>query len=188
MLMASDTGLYICLVTNAAGRLYREVAVVVQVPPRFSVLPRTQQVTRGDRFELDCEAVGTPVPTIRWLLNGTQVAGVGQSRGGRGVLVVEKAAKTDEGTYTCIAENAAGHRKAVAGVRVKVPPVIMYAPEEMTVLELNAVTLTCVAEGDPAPATTWTKEGHSVHSSDRVHLMDNGSLVRIRIFALGGIS
>ncbi|XP_063600047.1 hemicentin-1-like [Penaeus indicus] len=174
---ASDSGLYICLVTNAAGRLYREVTVVVQVPPRFSVLPRTQQVTRGDRFELDCEAVGTPVPTIRWLLNGTQVAGVGQSRGGRGVLVVEKAAKTDEGTYTCIAENAAGHRKAVAGIRVKVPPVIMYAPEEMTVLELNAVTLTCVAEGDPAPATTWTKEGHSVHSSDRVHLMDNGSLV-----------
>lgn len=58
-----------------------------------------------------------------------------------------------------------------------VPPVIMSAPEEMTVLELNAVTLTCVAEGDPAPATTWIKEGHSVHSSDRVHLMANGSLV-----------
>lgn len=47
----------------------------------------------------------------------------------------------------------------------------------MTALELNAVTLTCVAEGDPAPATTWIKEGHSVHSSDRVHIMDDGSLV-----------
>lgn len=65
-----------------------------------------------------------------------------------------------------------------------VPPVIMYAPEEMTVLELNAVTLTCVAEGDPAPATTWIKEGHSVHSSDRVHLMSNGSLVCIQNFCV----
>nr|XP_053650237.1 hemicentin-1-like [Cherax quadricarinatus] len=176
-LQPSDSGLYTCLVSNAAGRVYREVEVLVIVPPRITVLPRTNQVTRGDRFELECEAAGVPTPSIRWLLNGTQVYGVVASSNGRSVLVVERASKTDEGTYTCLAENDAGHRKAIAGIRVKVPPVIMYAPEEMTVLELNAVTLTCVAEGDPAPATTWIKEGHSVHSSDRVHLMDNGSLV-----------
>lgn len=34
-------------------------------------------------------------------------------------LVVEHASKTDEGTYTCLARNQAGHKKAIAGVLVK---------------------------------------------------------------------
>ncbi|KAK4311029.1 hypothetical protein Pmani_017444 [Petrolisthes manimaculis] len=174
---AADSGVYTCQVTNPAGRLYREVEVVVQVPPRLTLLPRTAEVTQSERFVLECEAVGVPVPSISWLLNGVEVEGVGVTPGGRGVLVVERAAKRDEGTYTCLAENEAGHRKGVAAIRVKVPPVIRTGPGETTVLELTAVTLTCLAEGDPAPATTWTKGGHFIHSSDRVQLMDNGSLV-----------
>lgn len=32
---------------------------------------------------------------------------------------MEHASKTDEGTYTCLAKNEAGHKKAIAGVQVK---------------------------------------------------------------------
>lgn len=60
-----------------------------------------------------------------------------------------------------------------------VPPVIMYGPEETTVLEQRAVTLLCIAEGDPSPSTTWIKEGHSLHASERVQLSPNGSLVTL---------
>ena len=41
--------MYSCLVVNAAGRMHRVVTVIVQVPPRIILLPRTQEVTRGDR-------------------------------------------------------------------------------------------------------------------------------------------
>ena len=67
---------------------------------------------------------------------------------------------------------------------VTVPPIIMYGPEETTVLELSAVTLVCVAEGDPVPSTTWIKEGHSLQTSDRVTLTPNGSLVSFSYFII----
>ncbi|KAK3871078.1 hypothetical protein Pcinc_023724 [Petrolisthes cinctipes] len=62
-------------VTNPGGRLYREVEVVVEVPLRLTILPRTAEVTQGERFVVKCEAVGVPVPSINWLLNAVEVIG-----------------------------------------------------------------------------------------------------------------
>jgi len=45
---------------------------------------------------------------------------------GRGQLVIDRAVKRDDGTYMCVAENAAGTRRAVAAVRVQgqAPPTV----------------------------------------------------------------
>ncbi|KAK3888566.1 hypothetical protein Pcinc_007418 [Petrolisthes cinctipes] len=71
---AADSGVYTCQVTNPGGRLYREVEVVVEVPPRLTLLPRTAEVTQGERFVVECEAVGVSVPSISWLLNAVEVS------------------------------------------------------------------------------------------------------------------
>lgn len=60
----------------------------------------------------------------------------------------------------------------------------MYGPEETTVVEQRAVTLMCIAEGDPSPSTTWIKGGLSLHASERVQLSPNGSLVTTSFFGL----
>ncbi|KAK3894630.1 hypothetical protein Pcinc_001608 [Petrolisthes cinctipes] len=110
-IQAADSGVYTCQVTNPGGRLYREVEVVVEVPPRLTLLPRTAEVTQGERFVVECEAVGVSVPSISWLLNAVEyqglvsgghwkVEGVGVTPRGRGVLVEERATKRDEGTDT----------------------------------------------------------------------------------------
>ena len=64
-----------------------------------------------------------------------QVDGVTTSLGGWSHLLVEHASKTDEGTYTCLAENEAGHKKAIAAVQVKgeifviqIPLTLFYFP------------------------------------------------------------
>lgn len=38
---------------------------------------------------------------------------------GRSKLLVESAGKEDEGTYICLAQNAAGERKAATAVRIR---------------------------------------------------------------------
>lgn len=38
---------------------------------------------------------------------------------GRGKLTIDNVAKEDQGTYICLAQNAAGERKAAAAVRVR---------------------------------------------------------------------
>ena len=45
---------------------------------------------------------------------------------GKSQLEIARATKSDEGTYTCLAENTAGHRKAVAGVRIKGKNIIKF--------------------------------------------------------------
>ncbi|KAK3887949.1 hypothetical protein Pcinc_007971 [Petrolisthes cinctipes] len=74
-IQAADTGVYTCQVTNPGGRLYREVEVVVEVSPHLTLLPRTAEVTQSERFVVECEAVGEPVPSISWLLNAVEVIG-----------------------------------------------------------------------------------------------------------------
>ncbi|KAK3882636.1 hypothetical protein Pcinc_013004 [Petrolisthes cinctipes] len=54
---------------------FREVEVVVEVPPHLTLLPRTAEVTQGERFVVECEAVGVSVPSISWLLNAVEVIG-----------------------------------------------------------------------------------------------------------------
>ncbi|KAK3895308.1 hypothetical protein Pcinc_000979 [Petrolisthes cinctipes] len=46
-IQAADSGVYTCQVTNPGGRLYREVEVVVEVPPCLTILHRTAEVTQG---------------------------------------------------------------------------------------------------------------------------------------------
>ena len=43
-------------------------------------------------------------------------------------MVIESAMKRDDGTYMCVAENAAGMRRALAAVRVKGQP-----PQSLTI-------------------------------------------------------
>ncbi|KAK3860652.1 hypothetical protein Pcinc_033310 [Petrolisthes cinctipes] len=48
-IQAADSGVYTCQVMNPGGRLYREVEVVVEVPPCLTILHRTAEVTQGER-------------------------------------------------------------------------------------------------------------------------------------------
>ncbi|GBM98114.1 Hemicentin-1, partial [Araneus ventricosus] len=175
-ILPEDSGTYVCVAANSVGRDHKSIVVEVHVPPIITTLPKSQDISVGDTLSLTCEASGYPFPSITWLLNNTQVTGAVHSAFGRSRLLVENAGKEDEGTYICLAQNAAGERKAAAAVRVRTPPVIVDSSGVKSVKLKDTVILDCVVKGDPSPNIIWLKNGQRVELNHRVHLITNGSL------------
>ena len=60
-----------------------------------------------------CAAKGYPTPVIKWQKDGKKIPG-NSNMSKEGTLVMSSVTKKDQGMYTCIATNWAGHNIAVA--------------------------------------------------------------------------
>ena len=106
----------VCTRACVCSATYGSPCVRVRVfaaPPTVTVSPpASMNVGVGGRFEVSCEAVGTPTPLIIWRLNwghiGTPPRVSTRSEGGRGVITISTVRKEDEGAYTCEAHNNKG--------------------------------------------------------------------------------
>ncbi|XP_054713925.1 hemicentin-1-like [Uloborus diversus] len=171
-----DSGSYVCIAVNSAGRDHKSISLEVHVPPVIVELPKSEDLSVGDTLVLICEASGQPLPGITWLLNNTQVTGSAYSAFGHSKLVVENVGKEDQGTYICLAQNAAGEKKAAAAVRVRAPPIIMESSDVKSVQLKETVILDCLVTGDPSPNIIWIKNGQQLISNHRLEIKSNGSL------------
>jgi len=55
----------------------------------------------GDSFQLSCEALGSPQPSLAWIHNGVPISSSPS-------LSIESVTPTDSGTYSCVASNLVG--------------------------------------------------------------------------------
>ncbi|XP_060069782.1 hemicentin-1-like [Ylistrum balloti] len=172
----SDAGVYRCDAINFVGNTSRETTVRVQEAPIINLRPQGQEVAVGGSIQLLCGASGVPSPIIRWEKNGQPVEDK-QNIGGRSLLIVNSARREDGGLYTCIAENPAGVDTASATVIMSVPPRVTVPDGNAVVSIAEKVMLTCSVGGDPQPEILWTKNGRPVLYSDRIVVLNNGSLV-----------
>lgn len=60
---------------NSAGRAVRRLSLSVHTLPTFTRVPADTTVSRGERLELVCAAVGSPQPRVSWMANGQLVTG-----------------------------------------------------------------------------------------------------------------
>ncbi|XP_078604169.1 hemicentin-1-like isoform X2 [Branchiostoma floridae x Branchiostoma japonicum] len=169
-----DGGEYVCTAINAAGEDSHSFTLIIFVVPSITKIPGDTKVTKGADIQLECAAEGVPTPMITWTFRGKILPA--PSVNGYSSLVVRNARKKDEGTYSCVAENTAGRRKVVAAVKVNLPPRVLQKPESKAVTVAGKVVLTCSVSGDPPPSIRWLKAGEFVQSSNRIRLLENGSL------------
>uniref|UniRef100_A0A4W6DV42 Roundabout, axon guidance receptor, homolog 2 (Drosophila) n=1 Tax=Lates calcarifer TaxID=8187 RepID=A0A4W6DV42_LATCA len=159
----SDAGMYICVGTNMVGERDSETAqVTVFERPTFLRRPINQVVLEEETVEFRCQVQGDPQPNVRWRKDDIDVPrGRYEIKYDKDdyVLRVKKASVTDEGTFTCVAENRVGKLEASATLTVRAAPQFVIRPRDQIVAQGRTATFPCETKGNPQPAVFWQKEG-----------------------------
>ncbi|KAF4082900.1 hypothetical protein AMELA_G00133910 [Ameiurus melas] len=114
-LTEEDGGIYSCLAANANDSVEAQAELTIQVPPQFLKRPTNTYAHEATDILFECEATGSPAPTIKWVKNGDAVVPSDYFRILKEQnLQVQGLVKTDEGFYQCLAENEVGNIQASA--------------------------------------------------------------------------
>ncbi|XP_053163014.1 roundabout homolog 2 isoform X15 [Hemicordylus capensis] len=156
----SDAGMYTCVGTNMVGERDSDPAeLTVFERPTFLRRPINQVVLEEEAVEFRCQVQGDPQPTVRWRKDDNDLPRGRYDIKDDYTLRIKKATSTDEGTYTCIAENRVGKVEASATLTVRAPPQFVVRPRDQIVAQGRTVTFPCETKGNPQPAVFWQKEG-----------------------------
>ncbi|XP_060090400.1 roundabout homolog 2 isoform X5 [Heteronotia binoei] len=156
----SDAGMYTCVGTNMVGERDSDPAeLTVFERPTFLRRPINQVVLEEETIEFRCQIQGDPQPTVRWKKDDNDLPRGRYDIKDDYTLRIKKAVSTDEGTYTCIAENRVGKVEASATLTVRAPPQFVVRPRDQIVAQGRTVTFPCETKGNPQPAVFWQKEG-----------------------------
>ncbi|XP_067940287.1 hemicentin-1-like [Watersipora subatra] len=175
----SHTARYTCIASNEAGSEDKDFDLDVLVPPYIdeTSIEKDIRIIKGRQLTLNCPAMGTPYPDVRWYRNGFLVnaeSALSLLSSNR-QLSIYSIGVDDTGSYTCQARNIAGQASLRFSVFVLVPPTIddSNLVTRPRVRQNNTVIIECPAHGIPNPNVTFLKNGrpieeesHIVHEKD----------------------
>lgn len=160
---ASDAGSYTVVVSNTAGTVTSNAAVLTVNPavvtPAITTQPAAQTVTAGQPASFTVVATGTS-PSYQWKKDG---ANVGSNSA---TLTIASAQASDAGAYTVVVSNSAGsvtsNAAALTVNPVVVVPAITTQPVAQTVTEGQPASFSVVASGTAPLSYQWKKDGVNV--------------------------
>ncbi|XP_044132974.1 contactin-1 [Bufo gargarizans] len=174
-----DEGSYECEAENIKGRDSYKAYVYVQAPPEWVEHINDTEKDIGSDLHWPCIAKGKPIPTIRWLRNGTQYI--------KGELKIQGLTMQHAGMYQCIAENQYGVIQANAELKIlALAPTFELNPMRKQVLAAKGgrVIIECKPKAAPKPKFSWSKGTELLINNSRVFIWDDGSLEIINITVL----
>jgi len=115
---AGDAGAYSVTVSNSAGTVASSTATLaVNVAPTITGQPQGQAVTLGGGGALVVSAVGTPVLSYQWQVNGVDIAGATSS-----MLSFANVDSAALGNYCVVVANMAGSATSAVATVSLLPP------------------------------------------------------------------
>uniref|UniRef100_A0A8C6J207 Uncharacterized protein n=1 Tax=Melopsittacus undulatus TaxID=13146 RepID=A0A8C6J207_MELUD len=187
----SDTADFICVARNDGGESMLVVQLEVLEMLRRPIFknPFNEKIIAkpGKATTLNCSVDGNPPPDISWMLpNGTWFSsGIKTSQfltGSNGTLTVYSPDGDKAGKYRCAARNKVGYIEKLIILEVGQKPSILTHPTRpVTGISGESLSLHCLSDGNPKPATAWTLPGGHVLDRPQINrkyiLLENGTLV-----------
>uniref|UniRef100_A0A8C5LUX6 Contactin 2 n=1 Tax=Leptobrachium leishanense TaxID=445787 RepID=A0A8C5LUX6_9ANUR len=161
-LSLQDSGMYQCVAGNKHGAIYTSAELTVQaLAPDFRMSPVRRMIpaARGGEVIIPCNPRAAPTPVIMWskgtelLHNSSRVTVTAN-----GTLILKNLSRSDEGKYTCFAENFMGKSNSTGILSVREATKITLAPSGSDINQGENVTLQCHASHDPSMDLTFTWE------------------------------
>ncbi|XP_041367712.1 fibroblast growth factor receptor-like 1 [Gigantopelta aegis] len=119
-----------------------------------------ESINEGQSIKLDCNAKGRPKPKIHWRKNGEKLHMDGaRIKARKYELKLHELAGSDSGNYTCIVKNSQGQLQYtfIVDVAVKIWPLEVEGPSNLTVPEGQTVKFRCRVLNDPEATIRWLK-------------------------------
>ncbi|XP_028925266.1 contactin-2 [Ornithorhynchus anatinus] len=159
-LALQDSGMYQCVAENKHGAIYASAELAVQaLAPDFRLNPvkRLIPAARGGEVIIPCQPRSAPRAVVLWskgtelLTNSSRVTITLD-----GTLILRNLSRSDEGKYTCFAENFMGKANSTGTLSVRDATKITLAPSSADVNLGENLTLQCHASHDPTMDLTFT--------------------------------
>ncbi|XP_016071256.1 PREDICTED: contactin-2 isoform X1 [Miniopterus natalensis] len=169
-LSLEDSGMYQCVAENKHGTIYASAELAVQaLAPDFRLNPvrRLIPAARGGKVIIPCQPRAAPKAVVLWS-KGTEIL-VNSSRvtvTPDGTLIIRNISRSDEGKYTCFAENFMGKANSTGVLSVRDATKITLAPSSADINLGDNLTLQCHASHDPTMDLTfiWTLDDFPIDS------------------------
>ncbi|XP_078351544.1 uncharacterized protein LOC144636256 isoform X3 [Oculina patagonica] len=179
-IQAKDSGTYYCIVKfTTFDWIINLVELIVVVGPQITLRTSGPAITidEGNTRTLLCVASGNPKPNITWYRDNVKV----QEDPNNSNYTITSATRNHAGTYRCeavvtapgLSINPAEYTVAVT-VRYR-PTVTTFTTgtTDNSVVQGTTVTLTCSANGYPAPIYTIKRGDSPVNSVEGKHVIPN---------------
>ncbi|KAI8488545.1 hypothetical protein Bbelb_338570 [Branchiostoma belcheri] len=178
-----DEGKYVVMIlAKGAGSAEGVVKLSVMVPPTVRVGPLENYVISfGRTASLQCVVTGAKpnITLLYWEKDGLRISTSSRySRKYSGGtldnpnLRISHVTREDAGKYSCLVQHPVSNIKATMKMKVLYPASIISISESVTAMVSDTVTIQCVADGDPTPNITWSKNGRRLRSQSSVMSRD----------------
>ncbi|CAG5135524.1 unnamed protein product, partial [Candidula unifasciata] len=152
--LKKDNGMYQCAATNLHGTTFSTAQLrVLELIPSFSKTPmmKSLMATLGGQVTIICNPVAAPAPTFKWFKDGSNLnlePGLFKPEDHyklltNGNLIIQNITASDQGKYTCQAQNSVGQAEDFSHLKVVGRIVLSQSPSDQRVEVNLTATLFC---------------------------------------------